>query len=153
MASIGEVTDRLREVLTSCGAAADHLRDADELLQAALEALALALTGANDDESIRALRLGLATVGEARDAVHAAADGVRREVGRFDHSGPVGSGATGGATEKPASPKQPRAAPAGRPAAEQIRRLRDELPPDVLPPGATRTRGTPPEDTRTVDRP
>jgi hypothetical protein len=143
VASIGEVVARMRKALDSCADGTARLHDADQELGASLDALNLALAGAGDDESISLLRLALAAVGDARDAVQAAAQGVQQEVSRLD-LGTAGGAATGGATAPPVRSAQPPAGPAaptGRPSAEQIERLRDELPPTVVGGTGQKTHG------------
>ena len=126
MASIGDIVTRYHAALTSCANGADSLRDAEQYLTDCLNTLTAALAGASDDEPIRLLALALTAIGEARDAVHAAADGIQQEASRLN-PGVAGSTTTRGTPQATPSPAQPSAvtgtaSTAGHPAQPPVSR-------------------------------
>ncbi|GAA3432830.1 hypothetical protein ACFFS4_01315 [Kutzneria kofuensis] len=75
MAGIADVIARFRAVLTACGTAGTRLRGADEAFQTCVEALAQALEGARDRDSIALMGAALDSVRAANDAVEDAIAG------------------------------------------------------------------------------
>lgn len=144
MSTLGEIIAQIRGALRTCGDARQHLARAAELIEESVQLLGQALYGSTDAEAEQALALlahAHQAVADLYRVLDNAENGVRDYLTRLGAADSTDTGTSGQA----GTPRPERNSPPP-PAPEQIRRLRDELPPDVPPP-EKRHPGTPRQKT------